>query len=96
MDVYDWGKAWNGKIRDDRWKRERTYLPFCFDTWVSYLRCEDKKGLRTVKILRTLGDKFSYISRGLGISLRMLVVATFQAVAEPKRYLGVYPFIRLS
>lgn len=42
MDVYDWGKAWNDKIRDNRWKRERTYLPFCFDTWVSYLRRDNK------------------------------------------------------
>ena len=34
-EVYDWATEWNNKIRERGWKREPTYLPFCFETWVN-------------------------------------------------------------
>jgi hypothetical protein len=43
MDVYDWGRAWNEKVRANRWKRDLTYLPICFTTWVGYLRRENRR-----------------------------------------------------
>ena len=34
-EVYDWATAWNQQIKEKGWKRQPTYLPFCFETWVN-------------------------------------------------------------
>jgi len=49
IDVYEWAKAWNDKLEERDWKREKTYLPDCFEIYATYLLRAEAVRQRTGK-----------------------------------------------
>jgi hypothetical protein len=52
IDVYRWAKAWNDKVEQSGWKREKTYLPKHFEAYaVQHIRAQEHRNLIGAAVL---------------------------------------------